>query len=352
MKPLANQCLFITALVLCLSSSATLAQCPPNFTGARGKPMTVEAIDKSAVQRSSGFIEAGDYVRGADPFVFQEMPGKRYIFTTNRPQANVPVYSSSTEDGWTYIGDALPQLPSWAQKGFTWAPEIMKLGENRYVLWFTAKDRKSGKQCIGRASSDRIQGPYTDSTSTPTLCDEQRETTIDPSPYRDTDGKTYLFWKTRETIDDNSKTIIWLGQLDADAQLQPGTVKALMINDREWEGKHVEAPTLIKRNGLYYLFYSAGASTPEGYQVSYATSAKIDGPYSKSDETILGGNKCARGAGHQSIIPLQANNYLIYYHANHPDRREGKDGPARFLDYAHLCFRNAKPVVQDRACSL
>lgn len=351
MKLLANSFLLITALALYSSSSATLAQCPKNYPGARGTSLTVEAIDNSVTRMTVDAPRSGGYVQGADPFVFQETSGARHVFTTNRPQVNVPVYSATSENLWTYHGDALPQLPPWAQKGFTWAPEVMKLGENRYALWFTAKDRKSGRQCIGRALSDRPQGPYTDTAGLPAVCDEKRDNTIDPSPYRDTDGKTYLFWKTKEMVNGDSKTIIWLGELDADAQLQPGSIKALLQNDRKWEGEHIEAPTMIKRRGLYYLFYSAGASTPEGYQVSYATAAKIDGPYSKSDETILGGNKCMKGAGHQSIIPWQSNDYLIYYHSVYPERREGKDGPARFLDYAHLCFRDGKPAVQDRACS-
>lgn len=305
------------------------------------------AIAKGTALVGRGIVETTGYIQGADPFVFRDSAGKTYLFTTNRPTINVPVYASEGINNLVFLHDALPKLPDWAQSGYTWAPEMSTVAEDKYALWFTARDRTSGKQCIGRAVSTRPEGPYVDTSHKPFICDEARETSIDASPYRDTDGTLYLLWKTKETVQGAIRTTIWLSPLDQNGDLLGFSAKPLITNDQEWEGDHVEAPTLLRRQDQYYLFYSAGASTSQGYLVSYATSSHIEGPYIKSQQIILGGNKDAWGAGHQSLVPLSTNEYLIYYHAVHPDRKETQGGLSRFLDYAYVCFRDGKPLVHD-----
>ena len=69
--------------------------------------------------------------------------------------------------------DALPKLGSWAKTGFTWAPEVLQLG-NRYLLYYTASDSRKGMQCIGVAESRDPLGPFVDSRPEPIVCQTDR----------------------------------------------------------------------------------------------------------------------------------------------------------------------------------
>src|SRR5947209_1954019 len=77
--------------------------------------------------------------------------------TNNGP--NVPIATSTDLVHWSFppdradprrARDALPQLGSWAKPGFTWAPEVLQLGD-KYLLYYTASDRAKAAQCIGVA---------------------------------------------------------------------------------------------------------------------------------------------------------------------------------------------------------
>jgi len=345
----------IRTLLIALVSISTLTQCVDAYSGLRGSPLFLDPASRQLPEgdNSTGVRIAEPsqrYVQGADPFVLKDGADSYYLYTTNRPKINVPVYRIEHLDTLAFLGDALPDMPSWARRGFTWAPEVLKLNSNNYILWYTARDTASDKQCIGRAVSDKPMGPFIDDSNRSFICDEQRDTSIDPSPYRDADGKLYLLWKTREGHGQKTKTIIWLSQLDEEGNLMPDATQPLLTNDRDWEGKHIEAPTLLRLKGQYYLFYSAGGSTPNGYLVSYATSNRIEGPYTKSNDFIVGGRRGMRGSGHQTVVQLKSGQYLIYYHGVHKDRRTTKEGKARFLDFSYLCFPRGKPEAQDHPC--
>ena len=53
------------------------------------------------------------------------------------------------------------------------------------------------------------------------------------------------------------------------------------------EGVLVEAPTLWKHDGKYYLFYSANAYNNPRYAMGYAVSDNLLGPYRKAPQPLL-----------------------------------------------------------------
>lgn len=46
----------------------------------------------------------------------------------------------------------MPVLPTRAERGRTWVPEVMEL-DCRYLLFLTAREKESGRQCTGVATS-------------------------------------------------------------------------------------------------------------------------------------------------------------------------------------------------------
>jgi len=295
----------------------------------------------------------GNYLQGADPFVFKAFDGKGYLYTTNRPGINIPVYKSADLINWMPLGDAMPKLPSWARAGKTWAPEVLGLESQKYIIYYTANDIESGKQCIGRAIAKDPAGPFVDQSQHPFQCNKETETSIDPSPFVDSDGKIYLLWKTKiSTANGRDLTKIWIRPLTPDGQISQEKAIVLLINDLPWEGDHIEAPTLVHIHGKYVLFYSAGTSTSMGYSVSYAESDSILGPYNKVNMPIITGNSTLRGAGHQSLNQIGPNSFMVFYHSVHPERKKLARDHARYIEHSYICFDGIEPRAQSNNCKL
>ena len=97
-----------------------------------------------------------------DPFILPH--GAEFLaYATNAEggRSNVQMARSTDLIAWEPIRhgdrlhDAMPDLPPWAREGWTWAPEVIR-NDDAYLLYFTAKERRSGQQCVGVAqASDR-----------------------------------------------------------------------------------------------------------------------------------------------------------------------------------------------------
>ena len=192
--------------------------------------------------------------------------------------ANIQVLSSDDLVHWTRERrDALPKVPPWAYPQLTWAPEVLDAGDGRFVLYYTALSKNEGKQCIGAAFGTSPTGPFTDRASKPFVCQTSEGGSIDPDPFRDEDGRTYLLWKN----DGNCCGLdTWLNSqpLSADGRTLLGKPRRLVKQDAPWEGSVVEAPTLWRENGRLYLFFSANDFQSDLYSVGYATCRTPLGP--------------------------------------------------------------------------
>ena len=142
------------------------------------------------------------------------------------------------------------------QKGLTWAPEVARTPAG-FVMYYTLRDAASGRQCISAALAERPEGPFRDTRPRPLVCQERLGGSIDPHRFVDHDGAAYLLWKN----DGNCcglATELWAQRLDGDGLELAGKPSSLGVrNDAAWEGDLIEAPTLWRDKGTYYLFYSA-----------------------------------------------------------------------------------------------
>src|SRR3954447_12360244 len=122
-------------------------------------PAAPSDLPPALVARHTDPVWPGDF---PDPSILVT-GSSYYAYATNHGSANVPVLHSADLSSWTPAGAALPVLPIWAEprKRLTWAPAVVGV-DGRYVLFFTARDRRSGLQCIGRAESLRPVGPFVD----------------------------------------------------------------------------------------------------------------------------------------------------------------------------------------------
>ncbi|GAA3737251.1 beta-xylosidase [Spinactinospora alkalitolerans] len=269
--------------------------------------------------------------------------GSWWAYATNGELGNVQTLRSTDLVDWTPVGDALPELPAWADAGRTWAPEVIELAPDRYALYYTAAARDAGRQCIGVAIASRPQGPFVDSSEAPLVCQADEGGSIDANPFRDADGTLWLTWKN----DGNAVGVdTWLqsAPLAADGLSLSAEPTRLLRGDPGWEGGLVEAPFLWRDNGRLFLFYSANGFATADYAVGYATCESPTGPCTKAAENpILSSSEHAAGPGHMSLVEKDGRTWMLY-HAWPPDSI-GEEPPGRRLWIDEVTWEGGRPVV-------
>lgn len=253
---------------------------------------------------------------------------------------------------WTAPADALPRLPAWAQPGFTWAPAAVHRPGEPYRLYFTARYGFSGRPCIGVAESPTPQGPFVPTSETrPLVCPLADGGAIDPSVFRDDDGAEYLLWKTDSNCCSGAPAI-YLQKLTPDGLALEGShgvdapwiladATPLIHRDQPWEGQVVEAPSLIKHAGRYYLFYSGGYYGGGSYAVGYASADRLMGPYQKASAPLLSAANGLSGPGGQDVFIGPRGEPMMAFHA----WREASPPRHRALYVSPLAWNADGPIA-------
>lgn len=248
-----------------------------------------------------------------DPFILRV--GKLYYaYATNADGVELPLRTSRDLLTWTEPRDAMGELPSWAERGLTWAPDVMPVAGG-FVLYYTVRHTASAQQVIGAAFSERPEGPFVDTLGAPFIAQHDLGGAIDAHAFVDADGTRYLYWKN----DGNScgqRTFLWVQRLSDDGLALLGEPTALLCNDQAWEGNLIEAPFVSVHGGLYYLFYSAAHYGDATYGVGYAVAPSPLGPFVKAEGgPILRSAGEVAGPGGQGVLRDDAGHTWMYYHA-------------------------------------
>ncbi len=284
-----------------------------------------------------------------DPFLLAT--GDGYLaYATNNPRRGVNVQLAQSRDlkAWRLLArDAMPVLPPWARPGLTWAPEVLRAGKG-YALYFTARERRSELQCVGVATATDPLGPFTSQAVAPLVCQRDLGGSIDPSPFRDADGTLYLLVKNDGNNPDfNLPTTIWAQPLTPDGLAASGTAKPLLSNTAAWEGRVIEAPTMLRLHGHYVLLFSANDygwqpwQAQSRYAMGYAVCASVIGPCRLvQDKPLLasqtaGPGGCLSGPGHQAVLQ-QGERLILAYHAWDATLACGRAADRRLLHIGEL----------------
>jgi len=294
-----------------------------------------------------------------DPFVLRH--GNEFLaYATNEGGANVQMASSTNLVDWAPIRDggrlhdAMPVLPDWAREGFTWAPEVLRNG-NGFILYFTAKHRSSGRQCIGAATSADPRGPFVSQAAEPLVCQLDLGGTIDAAPFRDADGQLYLYYKN----DGNAvgkPTDLFAQRLSPDGLSLAGEPVALLRNDRPWEAHVIEAPTMVRHGDGYVLFFSANHYGWEPHQrlspyaMGYARCTGPMGPCTDApaNPILYSYNSreagCLSGPGHTSVFDVGPRQFIAFHGWSATPGCRKLDN-RRYLYVAPLGWRDGVPQI-------
>lgn len=262
-------------------------------------------------------VEAGDF---PDPSVTRVGADFYASATVSEWGPEFPILHSRDLVNWEVVGAVFRRRPAWAVGSF-WAPEISQY-RGRFFVYYVGR-KKGGPLCVAVATAPAPAGPYTDHG--PLVCQEVGS--IDPFPATDETGARYLLWK--EDANSVSKpTPIWAQPLSEDGTRLVGERRELIHNDQPWEkhptlpfGNLVEGPSVVHRNGWFYLFYSGNFCCGREceYALGVARSRKLLGPWEKNPRNpILAGNDSWKCPGHGTVVADARGRYFLLYHAYRP----------------------------------
>lgn len=235
--------------------------------------------------------------------------------TSNEWSPLFPLFKSKDLINWELVSYVFPQgAPEWASHNF-WAPELSYDEKQKKVyLYYTARDKASGRLSCAAAVADTPMGPFKDLG--PLVA--QKPGSIDAFETRDENGKLYLLWKE----DGNSMglpTHMWAQEMSEDRTRLIGEMHSLFYNDTPWEEGLVEGVCVIRRNGYFYALYSAASCCDKrcNYKTGVARSKTLLGKWEKYDKNpILIDNADWRCSGHGTIVEKDGKEFYLYHAYN------------------------------------
>jgi arabinan endo-1,5-alpha-L-arabinosidase len=261
-----------------------------------------------------------------DPTVILAPDGNYYAYATNSmhdgEMINIQVASSTDLFNWNFIGDALPQKPTWASTTQNyWAPHVLYDDSlHQYVLFYCAKnDDTTYGMCIGVAFSSSPTGPFVDK-GTPLMKGKEFKV-LDPMAMIDPKTKKKILYSGSDFAP------ISVTQLTNDwKEISPEnkTVAVIPTNTEKDYTKLVEGAWVDYHDGKYYLYYSGDNCCGDNanYAVMVARADNAFGPFTRLGETradsssvILAKDSTWFAPGHNSIVRDKSGNIWIVYHA-------------------------------------
>lgn len=254
-------------------------------------------------QLNRGAVIAGDF---ADPSVIKV--GKTYfaVGTSSEWAPHFPVYKSDDLKSWSQAGYVFDKAPKWTAGSF-WAPEYYKI-KDTYYIYYTARRKSDNTSYIGVATSKYPDKGFVDHGTLITFGKEAIDAFI-----FDDDGQLYISFKAYG-LDDRPIELL-SSKLSADGLHLEGEMVSILKDDQKIG---MEGQSILKKNGYYYLFYSAGncCGIECNYNVRVARSRNINGPYEKyAGNPILTENTQWKCMGHGTFVTGVDGREFYLHHA-------------------------------------
>ena len=106
------------------------------------------AVHDPAIVRANGQF----YVFGSHLAAARSPDLMRWTGIASGVNAGNPLFNNVTVE----LGEAL----AWAQTDTLWAPDVIRLADGKYYMYYNACKGDSPRSALGVAVADRIEGPY------------------------------------------------------------------------------------------------------------------------------------------------------------------------------------------------
>jgi len=243
-----------------------------------------------------------------DPFIML-WEGKYYAYGTNAKDG-IAVYISDDLMTWNIPpaainGLALNKDDVWADRSF-WAPEVYH-ANGKFYMYYSANEHI----CV--AVSKSPVGPFKQEIQKPMI---ESEKCIDNSLFIDDNGKPYLFFDRF-----NDGLNIWVAELEDNLlNIKPETMHNCINVSQKWEEiwpRVNEGSFVMKRDGIYYMTYSANSYESPFYGIGVATATDINGPWVKYEHNpVLQKPGRLVGIGHSALFTDKEGKLRIVFHAH------------------------------------
>ncbi|WP_158544285.1 glycoside hydrolase family 43 protein [Pedobacter miscanthi] len=248
-------------------------------------------------------VIAGDF---ADPSIIRANNQYYAVGTSSEWAPHFPVYTSTNLLNWKQSGYVFDKAPAWTSGSF-WAPEY-DYHDKTYFIYYTARKKKDNLSCIGVATSKYPDRGFVDQGI---IIDYGKEA-IDAFVYLD-GNQRYITFKAYGL--DKRPIEILAYRLSKNGLKVEGKPFSLLKDD---ERIGLEGQSFLKKDGYYYLFYSAGncCGAQCDYNVRVARSKSFAGPYEKYEKNpLLMENEYWKCSGHGTFVKATDGEYHYLYHA-------------------------------------
>jgi beta-xylosidase len=217
-----------------------------------------------------------------------------------------------------------------------WAPATL----DRFpfsVMYYTVREKGTGRQCLSLAVSSSAGGPYLDGSQGPMECGETGA--IDPSPFLAANGAPYLLYKTERPAR------IWSRPLTPDGRAFAGPPSLMLASTQKWEAGNVEAPSMLRRGNDYWLFYSGNDWNGRSYAEGMARCFGPSGPCGADPgNPVLASLGSAAGPGGGEVFTTANGEWRLAYHAYQEPLVRYPN--SRLLYFARIGFDgNGRPTI-------
>lgn len=283
------------------------------------------------------------------------------------------VYFHDNKNGWS------DSQASWG--GAYWAPEVYEV-KGKFYLFYSAQWKENPTRevenfRIGVAVADKPTGPFIDMAARPVF--DPGYPIIDANVFFDA-GKAYLYYSracykhpVKSEIADWARKKGWYKEIEeswvygvelkSDFSGVVGEPVLLLrppvsLSDKqaEWESRSVtsrevarrwtEGSVTFKKEGIYYIMYSANHFGGQHYAIGYATGNSPLGPFKKAaNNPVLqkntGKGGTVSGTGHNSIThsPDGQEMFCVYH------GRTAETGEERVVFIDRMQVKNGKLTI-------
>ena len=264
-----------------------------------------------------------------DPHIIRQ--GDEYFaFATGGP-IGFNVWRSS--DLSVFTKEKALKKAAWVS-GDYWAPEVYQI-QDKFVMLFTGRWKKTGTLRIGVAMSDSPQGPYEDAIGAPLF--DPGYAVIDGTLVYGPDGTPYMIYSrdcSENVVGSYHESHLYGVELAPDLLSVVGEGVLLTTPDHDWELKSGdyhwnEGPFVLEHHGKYYLYYSANGYAQKEYSVGVAVADHPLGPYTKQENNPIlnyierDGQVLVSGPGHNSFFAVGDELFTSYHTHTYPAAPSG-----------------------------
>ncbi len=246
------------------------------------------------------------HIGAGDPATIRWM-GKYYLTVSRNPlDAGIMMWESENLVDWEYLG-IISDAP---EVNDAWAPEVFYY-EGAFYMYTSGPDNNHRVLKLETSKQDK-PSPFGEYTVVSTNMFPGADHDIDATPFRDDNGDLYFLFSGGGGI----QYIKTNSPVDGDKPVHKLRRCFVKVPEDDRGSTWTEGPSVIKKNGIYYMTYCGNDVIRVDYQVHAASGSSIEALTPVSHNPILKHTEgFSNGTGHShNVLGPDLKTYYTTYH--------------------------------------